>query len=381
MAIQMPLREQRSQDSRKHEARFLGWHQNRMGHVLAQRQVNMSIRIHAAVFLFLAAFASPAFGQAPVPGIYSTANDDTAPAIFLTVPAGSGPMVLTTSFFRENAVWLSYGEYEGSAKPAGKNAWTVVWTKKKATAGNFPLPATTNLTFAAGSYTLRLPGKQVHLTPRSQADLAILGMYNLPPFAGKDVMFASGDRESFLYVKRLPEGNVQFLSFTRKNPVFVPLKAVNWQVRLTRFLSEDQAPRNGTGALITLTEPNGASLNIQVDGERSPESEATLSLTRDGKPPVEYQGMDPNYFWIRKGMPSETAFVLGDFVLWKNAKNPNGVWLQIERLEEDKETWTPFDGGPALTWTSSSPDDTEPAEGTLTLPDKTTVHFILRRDP
>lgn len=336
----------------------------------------MSTRFQTVVFLFLAALASPAFAEAPVPGIYSTANDDTAPTIFLTVLAGSAPMVLTTSHMRDNAQWFSYGEYEGSAKPAGKNAWSVTWTKKKATAGNFPLPAMTNLTFAGGVYTLSLPGKAVRLTQRSQADLAIQGMYNEPPFAGRDVLFASENRESFIYVKRLSGGNVQFLSFTRKSPAFVPLKAASWQVRLTRFLSAENAPRSGTGALVTLTEPGGAALSIHIDGERSPESDATLSVTRAGKPPVEYTGMDPNYHWIRKGLPSETADVLGDFVFWKNAKNPDGVWLQLER-SETQETWKPFAGGPALTFSTTVVDESKPEEGTLTLPDKTTVQFTL----
>lgn len=335
------------------------------------RKVMMPIRAYFASLFALFA-ATPAFAQNLEPGVY--ANDyDSEPRLTLSIQPGGGQIVLTSAYMRENAAWFAYGEYEGRAKPAGKNTWSVAWAKKKATAGNFPLPATTSLSYSSGQYTLTVSGKQLVLKAKSQADLVFQGMYNEPPYAGRDVLFVTENKESFIYVKRLSGGNVQFLSFTRKNPAFVPLKAGPWEVRLTRFLKAENAPRSGTGALVSFQEQSGT-LSMHIDGERSPVSDAMLSVMRNGKPPVEYTGQDPVSSWTRKGRPSETAEVYGDFVLWKNAKNPEGVWLQIERAE-NLEQWKPLAGGGAFTWNQTSTDESKPEEGTLTLADKTQIQF------
>jgi hypothetical protein len=307
---------------------------------------------------------------AQTPGLYVGSVESTNTSFHLTVPEGAGPMVLATAHQAEGAPWFSYGEYEGTARAQDK-ASIVAWRKVKSTPGNFPLPASTKLSFSGGQAVLALPGKSISLKKQTLQDLVFSGMYAEEPFARGDILFASAG-QSFICARRRPGGGVELIHFSKTEAPVVLILA-GWQTRLTRFLTLDPnaGPRDGVGPLV---HAKNRSFRIQFDGTRTPESDATLTVFREGKPLEEFTGNDLLHRWKRKDAPAETVESFGEFRRWTNAANPLGLWFKAEP-GQDIENWIPVAGGQKLQWWNSSKDG-GPADSALILPDKSRIQFM-----
>lgn len=293
--------------------------------------------IIALITLATSLFAAPENLPA---GIYVGRQEEGSLELSLSVPA-QGPIVLVTSHTPPDEGWFAFAEYEGRVQSKRDGVWTVVWARKKNSGKNFPLPASTSIKAVGADLVMMLPGLEVKVKRKSEQELVFAEMYMDPPYADKDLLFASSDRKSFFLVKRMPQGRVQFFRFTRAAPALEPMTASGWIIRLTRFLSAESAPRAGTGPVIDLK--GKTSVRIQIDGVRTPASDAMLSTL---SPLLEHTGQELIRVWRRKGS-QDVIESYGEYRLWKTAANPEGKWYYAASGDDNVELWSGIGGGTA----------------------------------
>jgi len=333
------------------------------------------------VFIWICA-ATATFAGHPVHGIFQSSAPDgeqNLPEFVLSVLDSplENSLLLIVSNYDDSG--FTNAEYEGKAKPDGTDSWIVTWTKKRSTKKvNVVIPSVTPIKYSNNQYILSLSKKRIQLRATRHVDLVSHGMYNEPPYSFADFLYSSADRDLFFYIKRQPDGEVEISSFSRKEPVPVKYGASNWQVRLTRFYETagTENPQDGYGAIVDLADLKGKKLRIQFDGSRTPESDATFTLTRPGEPDIQFTGIDPTDEWVPTSA-GETFEGFGNYRRFSDKKNPGGIWLDVKEENGEELSLAPIAGGASLKWLTKRKEDGTPEEGILTGENRE-IHFKVK---